>query len=107
MHCPKCDTELAATTIQGIELDRCTGCDGVWFDEKELDNVLQLKSSDIRPLRGGRLREDANRKPGKCPRDGNTLARIRSPRNTDIVVDACPACNGIWLDGGELERLAK
>ena len=22
-----------------------------------------------------------------------------------IVVDRCPTCSGVWLDGGELERL--
>ncbi len=22
-----------------------------------------------------------------------------------IVVDRCPTCQGVWLDGGELERL--
>jgi|TARA_R110002072_G_scaffold193947_1_gene351156 Zn-finger nucleic acid-binding protein len=23
-----------------------------------------------------------------------------------IVIDKCPKCNGVWLDGGELERLS-
>jgi Zn-finger nucleic acid-binding protein len=22
-----------------------------------------------------------------------------------IVIDKCPQCNGVWLDGGELEKL--
>ena len=38
-----------------------------------------------------------------CPRCETTSL---SERERDgVVVDACPACRGIWLDRGELEKL--
>ncbi len=40
----------------------------------------------------------------KCPRDGSTLM----PRESGTVtIDVCPTCEGIWLDKGELEILAR
>ena len=37
-----------------------------------------------------------------CPRDGSELVEVT--RN-GVTIDACPACRGIWLDRGELEKL--
>jgi Zn-finger nucleic acid-binding protein len=38
-----------------------------------------------------------------CPRDGTPLAsRIYE---ADVEIDECPACKGIFLDQGELERI--
>ena len=36
----------------------------------------------------------------RCPVDGTPM--IKQVR-LNIVVDECPACSGIWLDGGELD----
>ena len=37
-----------------------------------------------------------------CPVDGATMSKEIAHM---IVVDRCPSCQGVWLDGGELERL--
>jgi Zn-finger nucleic acid-binding protein len=38
-----------------------------------------------------------------CPRCSSEL---RPNRREGVEIDVCPQCNGIWLDRGELERLA-
>lgn len=44
-HCPRCGGSLEATPGPGasseIELDRCPRGDGLWFDAKELERVLE------------------------------------------------------------------
>ncbi len=40
--------------------------------------------------------------PRKCPIDGNLMQKEVSHM---IVIDRCPKCAGVWLDGGELERM--
>ena len=56
-----------------------------------------------------RARADAERatqiaaERNKCPRDGTTLV---SKESNHVTIDQCPACEGIWLDKGELEMLA-
>ena len=37
-----------------------------------------------------------------CPIDGEWMAKEIAHM---IVIDRCPKCKGVWLDGGELERL--
>jgi Zn-finger nucleic acid-binding protein len=31
--------------------------------------------------------------------------RVYSAVERTVVIDACPECRGIWLDGGEFEKL--
>lgn len=37
-----------------------------------------------------------------CPADGERMSKEIAHM---IVIDRCPACQGVWLDGGELERI--
>lgn len=42
MHCPVCkDTTLVMSERQGIEIDYCPQCRGVWLDRGELDKIIQ------------------------------------------------------------------
>jgi hypothetical protein len=46
MKCPKCGGDLQAVDHDGIELDRCVDCSGMWFDAGEMDKVIaQQKGS--------------------------------------------------------------
>ena len=41
MKCPNCaDTALVMTERQGVEIDYCPACRGVWLDRGELDKLL-------------------------------------------------------------------
>ena len=37
-----------------------------------------------------------------CPVDGMKMSKAVAHM---LVVDRCPKCGGVWLDGGELEKL--
>ncbi len=37
-----------------------------------------------------------------CPIDG---AQLEKEVVLSVIVDRCPTCRGVWLDGGELEQL--
>ena len=41
MNCPVDGNELRITERQGIEIDYCPQCRGVWLDRGELDKVLE------------------------------------------------------------------
>ena len=41
MRCPIDETELRITDRQGIEIDYCPTCRGVWLDRGELDKILE------------------------------------------------------------------
>jgi uncharacterized protein len=41
MKCPVCtDTALVMTDRQGVEIDYCPACRGVWLDRGELDKLM-------------------------------------------------------------------
>ena len=43
MKCPVCpDTTLLMSDRQGVEIDYCPSCRGVWLDRGELDKLVQL-----------------------------------------------------------------
>lgn len=106
MQCPKCKTEpLSSTTIQEIDVDRCETCGGVWFDDAELVPLLHTERNFLSALRGGSDKDGRNTQHGNCPRDTTALLRVYSARNRSVVLDACPQCHGVWLDGGEFEAL--
>ena len=48
MKCPIDNTELAMADRQGIEVDYCPTCRGVWLDRGELDKIIE-RSADDRP----------------------------------------------------------
>ena len=44
-RCPKCAAPLLSITFHGVELDKCSGCGGLWFDTGELDRVMAQESA--------------------------------------------------------------
>jgi Zn-finger nucleic acid-binding protein len=51
MQCPVCkDPQLVISERQGIEIDYCPACRGVWLDRGELDKLIE-KSSQSAPSR--------------------------------------------------------
>lgn len=52
MKCPHCTTTLVMTDRQGIEIDYCPDCRGVWLDRGELDKLIERTSSTTSPSSG-------------------------------------------------------
>lgn len=50
MKCPTCtDQSLVMSDRQGVEIDYCPSCRGVWLDRGELDKIIERK--DGRPYK--------------------------------------------------------
>ena len=62
MKCPKCGADLATEAYEGVQLDRCPECQGVWLDAGELEllhqradrNVLGRIVADVRAALGAK-----------------------------------------------------
>jgi Zn-finger nucleic acid-binding protein len=48
------------------------------------------------PIRSGRG------EPMRCPACGTRLVELE---RSEVLIDACPECRGVWLDRGELDRI--
>ncbi len=66
MQCPVDGTELVMTERQGVEIDYCPKCRGVWLDRGELDKIIERSASDApaapaRPVREPSYRDEPSR----------------------------------------------
>ncbi len=49
MPCPVCTVPLVMSDRQGVEIDYCPQCRGVWLDRGELDKIIERSSADLAP----------------------------------------------------------
>ncbi|MCX8030637.1 MAG: zf-TFIIB domain-containing protein [Thermodesulfovibrionales bacterium] len=50
MKCPKCGMELIEIDFKGIKVDKCSECEGLWFDAGEFETVTKLEKSGLEKL---------------------------------------------------------
>ncbi len=124
MICPRCQNgmraAIEATPAGSVELDYCPSCRGIWFDRGELESILLQVRSDIQPIAPPNPTDEPGQR--RCPRDRTPMAerrlstaRLRSSMYAShheavpdgVVIDLCPHCRGIWLDGGELGQITQ
>ena len=53
MSCPVCRVPLAMSDRQGIEIDYCPQCRGVWLDRGELDKIIERSAPQAAPAGAG------------------------------------------------------
>jgi len=46
MNCPACNVALVMSERQGVEIDYCPQCRGVWLDRGELDKIIERSTSE-------------------------------------------------------------
>ena len=49
MKCPIDDSPLSVSARDGVEIDFCPQCRGVWLDRGELDKIIDRASAAINP----------------------------------------------------------
>jgi uncharacterized protein len=49
MKCPNCNETLIMADRQGVEIDYCPNCRGVWLDRGELDKIIERSASYSNP----------------------------------------------------------
>lgn len=46
MNCPNCKVSLVMSDRQGIEIDYCPQCRGIWLDRGELDKIIERSKNE-------------------------------------------------------------
>lgn len=47
MKCPNCNVNLVMSDRNGVEIDYCSECRGVWLDRGELDKIIERSSQHL------------------------------------------------------------
>ncbi len=108
MTCPKCQGAMETIVYEGVEVDRCRSCQGIWFDAGESDWLRHEDAAAVidtgDPAAGMKTNEiDRYR----CPRcDGGMLRRV-DPKHPQIRYEECTSCRGSFFDAGEFAELVR
>ena len=78
MKCPLDDSDLVMSERQGIEIDYCPKCRGVWLDRGELDKIIERSTSEETP-HSGRGEE----RPRSTPADDRYARQDQRPYDSD------------------------
>jgi len=107
LSCPRClDISLEEIELEGIPIDRCPRCAGLWFDNSEVGELTKLKNrlnvfeSIVPPSSFG---EQA----AHCPRcTGVPLRQMRfGVSGREALLYRCASCLGTWVDRGEFREI--
>ena len=79
MQCPNDGTTLQMTERQGVEIDYCPSCRGIWLDRGELDKILER--SRATPDRYDDDDDDYRREPPRGGYEGRPYDRDYDDRN--------------------------
>ena len=96
-HCPEYQRAMS-TLSTGSGFAWCDTCRGKWISGQVLQKMTGL-STDI-PGRELRHRDSQF----KCPECSLRMHQFQFCRGSNLMVDACPANHGVYLQSGELAR---
>lgn len=114
MKCPSCShIDLEPYSCNETTVDICPECYGVWCDEKELNDLVQFlrakghvtlpRTEKIFPAVSLGVTRPSKEK--ICPKCDAELSAFNYYYDSNIFLDRCYACNGIWIDGGKLDDI--
>lgn len=115
MKCPKDQSILKPQTYESdIDTNTCPQCGGMWLDKGKLEAIQETLEHDYTTelARFPDLVDQAYEKARQlklpqiyCPCCHLALERKEYGYCSQIEIDYCPQCSGIWLDRGEIEAL--
>lgn len=106
VDCPVCREPLIVAEREGIELDVCPWCHGLWFDAGELSLLSEKLGRSLRVSEGSLERAETSEKPRKCPRCDRAMDKVMLGTSPRVVLDRC-AGHGLWFDHGEVGSLVR
>lgn len=105
MDCPKCHSpmeEQSLSTLRGgVTVDRCTGCQGIWFDIGEAEMLKGKWRSEFVDSGVPTIGRKQNKiRDIDCPRCGKRMLKLNDPVQKHIQYEACED-HGMYFDAGE------
>ena len=108
IKCPKCKTEdMLTINFQGVEVERCQKCDGIWFDMLEQEDLKKIKKSEKIDKGAVKAKPSSRSQQLECPKCHTKMESLRIPDQPHIVVEKCHVCYGVFFDAGEFTDFKK
>ncbi len=115
MKCPDDSTNLERNTYEGdVQVDRCPDCGGIWLDHGELEAIEELQENDYRAElktipnyfeKSYEMALAGNTGTITCPKCERAMEKREYAYCSQIIIDVCPQCRGVWLHEDEIAEL--
>lgn len=99
MNCPKCAGGMQQLVHQGVEIERCRECAGLWFDAFEHEELKELSGSERIDSAPRATKPGGGT--GLCPKDRQPLFHMVVAGQPHIAIETCGFCHGVFFDAGE------
>lgn len=104
MQCPKCAHDMERVTFNGVEVDRCKLCKGIWFDATEHEKLREMEGAEAIDVGDPQVGELFNREEGiNCPVCKVRMIPMVDKDQTHIWYEGCTVCYGVFFDAGEFK----
>jgi Zn-finger nucleic acid-binding protein len=116
MFCPKCNNGLIFKKTKRGDIHQCEQCWGMWFDEANFGRYsvwlaceMELKKEIDLNFRQREVTKvyDIKEAFHLCPQCQTAMAKVNYFYDSNIIIDKCKSCKGIWTDSGEIGLIAK
>ena len=101
LRCPKCLHGMETVSLKEITIERCTHCQGLWFDGDEAQQLKNIPGAEAldkgTPTKGRRYDEHADI---RCPHCGKPMEKTSDWKQTHVWYEVCRS-HGIFMDAGE------
>lgn len=92
--------------LEGVEVDHCTECTGIWLDAGELELLLGNPEDAKKLLDSFNIDKTCKEKPRKCPICNKKMQKVLvAMAQSPLLIDRCPKNHGLWFDKGELKEI--
>jgi Zn-finger nucleic acid-binding protein len=111
-RCGKCGGSFDAVYVDGMIIDRCRSCRGLWFDHAEIQRVMGPSgpklnlTDDEAPSPSTPSRAPLDPLMGSCPSCKVGLRPFGVPGTTSAL-EVCPRCLGVWFDRDEVDLMTR
>jgi Zn-finger nucleic acid-binding protein len=89
-----------------VEIDYCTGCEGIWLDAGELEMLLGEEGKSKALISSFTKAAEGGEKQRKCPICDKRMEQVTVGKSEPaLLVDRCVRGDGLWFDKGELNDI--
>ena len=97
---------MVKVTFADVEVDRCTCCQGIFFDEFEKAQLQKMKGADAIDIGDAKVGRQFNKVDRiNCPRCSSRMIRMVDLDQPHIWFEHCTVCGGSFFDAGEFKDL--
>jgi len=96
---------MEKVVYESVEVDRCRGCKGIWFDMHEQEDLKSMPGSESIDIGDPSVGKKYNRVDRiNCPVCEAPMIRMVDRHHPHIWYEACTLCYGVFFDAGEFSE---